>query len=54
MCEDQLGLSARFSGLVELLKEIRFFFFFTRNSNLGISLVLLCFLLLATGLNWAG
>lgn len=51
MCEDQLGLSGRFSGLVELLKEIKFFFFFTRNSNSGISLVLFCFSLLTTGLN---
>lgn len=52
-CEDLLGLSGRFSGLVGLLKEIRFFSLSTRSRNLRISLVLLCFLLLATGLNWA-
>jgi len=46
--EDLLGLSGRFSGLLGLLNETRFFLLFTRNSNLGISLVLLCFLLLVT------
>lgn len=45
MCEDLLGLSGRSSGLLGLLKQIRFSLLFAGNSNLGISRVLLCFLL---------